>query len=455
MEGIYFGTIKLNLQISPVDLYTVLCEHNKTAFLFESTEGPEKLARFSFLGFSPSKKILLKDSLVKIDEQETDSTNPILTLKKEISKSSTKVPGFIGGAVGYFSFDYIRYIENIQAKLKDDLKFPDFEFGIFDDVIIYDHKTNQLSYIFSKQNRSDEILKFIKDSSFSAPEFQMYNKKVLFTKEQFYENVAVVKEHIKAGDIFQAVISNRFELKFSGSLIHFYKKLKAINPSPYMYCLKFDDREVIGSSPENLIRVEEKNLTSYATLAGTRPRGKTEEEDKELENNLLNDPKELAEHIMLVDLTRNDIGKVAEPGSVKVSDFMGIHKYSYVQHIGSTITGKLQENKDSFDAFNAIFPAGTVSGAPKIRAIEIIDQLEKTKRGPYGGAVGYFSSNGNADFAIGIRTLFSVGNRAYIQAGAGIVNDSIPEKEFEEIQNKAKALLHAIGDDRYEATINR
>ncbi len=445
----------MELQISPVDLFSVLSEHCENTFLLESSEGVEKLSRFSFLGFSPSKKIKLKNSILNINGQETEVKDPLPALKKEISNSEIKAPGFLGGAVGYFSFDYIRYVEQLSSELKDEINFPDFEFGIFDDAIVFDHKENRIRYVYQKENRLDQILKFIKDSAFITKPLEIYNIKSNINKQKFCENVEIAKEHIRAGNIFQTVLSKRYEIKFSGSLISFYKKLKATNPSPYMYYLKFGEREIIGSSPENLVRVEDKNITSYATLAGTRPRGKNKEEDARLETELLNDEKERAEHIMLVDLTRNDIGKIAEVGSVKVPELMNVHKYSHVQHIASLVTGKLRKDKDAFDAFNAIFPAGTVSGAPKIRAIEIINELEKTKRGPYAGAVGYFSTNGNADFAIGIRTLFANKNRAYIQTGAGIVYDSVPEKEFQETENKAKALLHAIGEDRYEATINR
>ena len=282
----------------------------------------------------------------------------------------------------------------------------------------------------------------------------MFNKKCNVSKERFCKMVEEAKEHIRAGDIFQTVLSKRYEIRYAGSMMPFYRKLKATNPSLYMFYIKFGEREVIGSSPENLIRVEGRELTSYATLAGTRPRVKTETEDTRLETELLNDEKERAEHLMLVDLTRNDIGKISVPGTVKVPEFMSVHKYSDVQHIASVVTGRLADGKDSFDAFSSIFPAGTVSGAPKVRAIEIIDKLEGTKRGPYVGAVGYFSANGNADFAIGIRTLFARKGSAYIQTGAGIVYDSVPEKEFDETEGKARALLQAIGVEKYEAALN-
>jgi len=465
-EGIYFGqaphSITLELQISPTDMFSVLSEHCENAFLLESSEGAEKLARFSFLGFSPKKHIRLKNEIINTDGNaggtEYETKSPFSELKKQIGSRAINAPGFLGGAVGYFSFDYIRYVEPSLAdtgvKLRDETNFPDFEFGIFDDAIIYDHKNGSIKYLHYGENRISEIRDYICDSSFQGTKFQMYNKKCGTTKEKFCEMVENAKEHIRAGDIFQTVLSKRYEIRYAGSLMPFYRKLKATNPSPYMFYIKFGEREIIGSSPENLIRVEEKEITSYATLAGTRPRGKTETEDKRLETELLNDEKERAEHLMLVDLTRNDIGKIAVPGTVKVPEFMSVHKYSDVQHIASVVTGKLADGKDSFDAFSAIFPAGTVSGAPKVRAIEIIDKLEGTKRGPYAGAVGYFSANGNTDFAIGIRTLFARKGSAYIQTGAGIVYDSVPEKEFDETEGKARALLQAIGVEKYEAALN-
>ncbi|MEK6981740.1 MAG: anthranilate synthase component I family protein [Candidatus Micrarchaeota archaeon] len=446
--------VDLDLHVSPTDLYSILNEHFCASFLLESSEGDQKRARFSFLGFSPTKTVKLNRGVITVDGQELDTISPIKDLKSCIPRTSLEEKGFFGGAVGYFSFEYVNYIEKFTAQTQNDLRFPDFEFGIYEDVIIYDHLNNTLRYVYQKENRVNEILNSVKDSSFSTSPLEMYNKKCNLTKEQFCENVEIAQDHIRNGDIFQSVLSKRYEVKYSGNLISFYKKLRAINPSPYMFYLKFDERQIIGSSPENLVRLEGQEITSYATLAGTRKRGETVEEDKRLETELLNDPKERAEHLMLVDLTRNDIGKVAAIGSVSVPEFMKVSKYSHVQHISSIVKGKLKEGKNSGDVFEAIFPAGTVSGAPKIRAIEIIKELEKTNRGPYSGAVGYFSSNDNADFAIGIRTLFSNKNKAYIQSGAGIVYDSVPQKEYEETEQKAKPLLLAIGEEKYERSVN-
>lgn len=447
MEGIYFGinSKTLELEISPVDLFSVLSEHADNTYLLESSEGAEKLARYSFLGFSPRKKLILKNGILKSNGDEYETKSPIEYLKESVEKTPIQKEGFLGGALGYFSFDYIRYVENLGNNICDEINFPDFEFGIFDDTIVYDHKKNEIKYIYRNQNRLDELLGFIKDASFENTPFKTNGIKCNISKDKFCKNVEQAKEHIYDGDVFQVVLSKRFELEFSGSLIPFYRKLKATNPSPYMFYLKFGKHQIIGSSPENLVRVENKYISSYATIAGTRPRGKTPQEDKALEQELLNDEKERAEHIMLVDLARNDVGAVADIGSVRVPELMNVHKYSHVQHIASLVSGKLRQDKDAYDAFNAIFPAGTVSGAPKIRALEIIDELEQTKRGPYAGAVGYFGTNGNADFAIGIRTLFANENKAYVQAGAGIVYDSVPEYEFHETDSKAAALLHALG----------
>ena len=263
-------------------------------------------------------------------------------------------------------------------------------------------------------------------------------------KEEFEKAVLAAKEHITNGDIFQVVLSRRYSLPFEGNLLRFYNHLKQTNPSPYMYFLSFGDRKIIGSSPENLVRVEGNAIDSYATLAGTMPRGKTPAEDAALEARLRSDEKERAEHLMLVDLTRNDVSKVAAFNSVSVPELMEVHKYRHVQHLSSHVVGKLSEGKDCFDAFDAIFPAGTLTGAPKVRAMEIIEELEAVRRGPYGGAVGYFSFNRNCDFAITIRTLVAQRQKAYVQAGAGIVYDSVPEREYEETESKMRATINSL-----------
>lgn len=434
---------KLAVSLNPYQLYMALDREHETTFLLESLEGEGRLARFSFLGFSPKDIISAKGKRVRVGGKEFEAKEPIRALAGRIPKIRLEKEGFLGGAVGYFSYDYARTLENLPEKAKDDLNFPDFEFGIFDDCIIYDHQDRSVSYISHSEDRSAEIEMLAKREMAPAP-FETGNFTEETGKDSFMKSVEAAKDNIMAGDIFQVVLSRRYSIPFEGNIVRFYNYLKQTNPSPYMYCLSFGDRKIIGSSPENLVRLEADKITSYATLAGTRPRGKNSEEDKALEQALLNDPKERAEHLMLVDLTRNDVGKVAEPGTVKVTKLMDVHKYSHVQHLSSEITAKICKGKDCFDLFNAIFPAGTLTGAPKIRAMEIIEAHEPKRRGPFGGAVGYFSFNGNCDFAITIRSVVAKRKTAYLQAGAGIVYDSVPEKEFEETENKMRALMNGM-----------
>jgi anthranilate synthase component 1 len=297
-------------------------------------------------------------------------------------------------------------------------------------------------YYYSTDNRLAEIEKLVKQSS-NAEVLAYDQPKVSFTKRRFEEAVEKAKDYIISGDIFQVVLSKRYDFRFEGNLMAFYRSLREINPSPYMYYFKAGNRQIVGSSPEMLVRVDNRVVETFP-IAGTRPCVENQSENKRLAEELLADPKERAEHVMLVDLARNDVGKVAKFGSVHVPEFMKVHRYSHVQHIVSQVVGDLQDDKECYDALRAVFPAGTVSGAPKVRAMEIIEELEPTKRGPYAGAVGYFSYNGNADFAITIRTLFADGDKACIQVGAGIVADSIPEREWFETDHKAEALMKAL-----------
>lgn len=313
---------------------------------------------------------------------------------------------------------------------------------MYDDGIVFDHITGQAYYYWYNENRIRKIEQLLQNVPEGRP-LVVGKLRTNMTRSRFENKVRKTKEYIRAGDIFQAVLSKRFEFSFKGDLIDFYKTLREINPSPYMYFLKMKERAIIGSSPEMLGRVEGEHVETFP-IAGTRPIGKTKTQDRQLANELLNDPKERAEHVMLIDLARNDLGKVCEFGTVTVPEFMTVQKYSHVQHIVSRVTGRLRGNFDAVDVFKAIFPAGTVSGAPKKRAMEIIDELEPSRRGPYAGAVGYFSYNGNADFAITIRTLVTKRNRGFIQAGAGIVADSDPTREWYETEHKAQALLHAL-----------
>jgi anthranilate synthase component 1 len=344
--------------------------------------------------------------------------------------------------VGYIGYDAVRYFENLPKTLPDDLGFPDVEMGIFDDGIVFDHRQKRAYYFYYGKNRLGEIEEALKQPSdadsleFSAPKVQM-------AQNQYERAVEKAKEYITSGHIFQVVLSKRFDFKINGDLTEFYSALRAINPSPYMYFYKSNDRQIVGSSPEMLARTENRTVETYP-IAGTRPNSPDNAENRKLARELLADPKEQAEHVMLVDLARNDVGRVSKFGSVRVPQFMKVQRYSHVQHIVSRVVGDLREDCDSFEALKAVFPAGTVSGAPKVRAMEIIEELEKARRGPYAGAVGYFSYNGNADFAITIRTLFAQNGIGHIQAGAGIVADSVPEREWFETEQKAGALMKAL-----------
>jgi anthranilate synthase component 1 len=372
------------------------------------------------------------------------TTDPLLIIERLIKDTALYNKDFrlVGGAVGYISYDTIRYWEKLSEKAGDDINFPDAQLGIFDDGIVFDHIQKRAFYYYSSFNRFSEVKSLIKQPS-NNETLTCSKPKVNITKEHFENAVETAKDYIASGDIFQVVLSKRYGFRVKGDLIAFYRSLRQINPSPYMYFLKAGDKQIVGSSPEMLVRVDNRVVETFP-IAGTRPCAENPTEDARLAKELLADPKERAEHVMLVDLARNDIGRIAKFGSVRVPEFMKVHRYSHVQHIVSQVVGDLKDNLKCYDALRAVFPAGTVSGAPKVRAMEIIDELEPTRRGPYAGAVGYFSYNGNADFAITIRTLFADKGKAYIQAGAGIVADSVPEREWFETDHKAEALLKAL-----------
>jgi anthranilate synthase component I len=427
---------------SPFELFKNLYSNYSSTFLLESMESDGGLARFSVLGFKPTAILRAKGNMLEIEQEgqieEIDVKNPFDEIRKLTSSASGK-KGFRGGLVGYVSYEAARHFQPIQLQPGEK---PDFEFGLFLDGIIFDRIRNKCEYVTLGENRLEEIEKISKkEYEIEGLEYKEINHH--FSQEEFESMVIEVKERIKAGEIFQGVISNAREYELKGNKLSFYESLRKINPSPYMYHLKLGEQEIIGSSPEMLVRVENRMVETFP-IAGTRKRGKTPLEDNKLKEELLNDEKERAEHLMLVDLARNDVGKVSEFGTVTVPEYMGVKKFSHVQHIVSRVQGKLRNDKTAVDAFEAMFPAGTLSGAPKIRAMEIIDELENIPRGPYAGAVGYFSLNGNADFAITIRTMVCNGNSATIQAGAGIVHDSIPEEEYIESENKAGALLSAL-----------
>lgn len=442
--------VELPFEYEPYELFASLSPGCVNAYLLESMEGPDKLAEYSYIGFNPEKTVRSKDGVVVIkdglsgEENVTRYSDPLLMLRGVLNEDrvSCRKQRLVGGAVGYISYDAVRMFERLPENTVDDLGFPDLEMGIYQDGIVFNHNTKEAGYYYIKENRLNEVHRLLKEKhqrgslTGSKPE-------VNIDKERFEKAVLKAKEYVASGDVFQVVPSKRYQISYEGDLTCFYEALREINPSPYMYYLKMGERQIIGSSPEMLVRVENGVVETYP-IAGTKPFTGDPVKNEKLAEELLADPKELAEHVMLVDLARNDIGKISEYGTVKVPVFMEVHQFSHVQHIVSRVTGKLRRELDSFDALRAVFPAGTVSGAPKIRAMEIIDELEPTRRGPYAGAVGFFSYNGNADFAITIRTLVVNGDRAYIQAGGGIVADSVPETEWFETEHKTSALLRAM-----------
>lgn len=424
-----------------IELFKILYDEYDNVFLFESLEKDNKLSRYSIIGFDPIAVITAHNNNVTIklndDTIEYESTNPFIDLKELINNDLNR-SGFCGGLIGYISYESIKYFEDVPTY---DSVYPDFEFGLYLDCIIYDHIHNSCEYLTLNNNRLD-LIKQIKDNkSQTTLKYKLIEED--FQEKEYIKAVEKAKEHIINGDIFQAVLSNPQNIHLEGNKTLFYEKLRKINPSPYMYHIKFKQREIIGSSPEMLMRLENNNIETYP-IAGTRIRGKTPIEDKKLEEDLLNDKKELAEHLMLVDLARNDIGRISKTKSVNVDQFNQIKKFSHVQHIVSHVKAILNDEYDAIDALSSLFPAGTLSGAPKIRAMEIINDLEKTARGPYGGAVGYFSLNGDADFAITIRTLTTFDDIAELQAGAGIVYDSDPTSEYQECKNKRQALIETL-----------
>lgn len=441
--------------LSPTDVYSVLCEDGGHSFLLESAELGEKIARYSFLGRDPEEIITVKEG----------AKNPLEDLRSLISRYNVhqgKLPKFFGGLLGYFSYDMVRYFEDIGDSVKDELKQKDAQFMFVKDLVVFDHWRDEIlliSNLILEEEREIEreytgavkkiaqMEGLIKRAEKQRPSFQKDSRPVEarsnFKKEDFEEAVRVAKEHIFAGDIFQVVLSQRLEVKGGFDPFNVYLALKGINPSPYMYLLDFGRTKIIGSSPEILVKVDDGTVT-VRPIAGTRPRGSDIVEDESLSREMVNDEKERAEHVMLVDLGRNDVGKISRFGSVEVTEFFGIEKYSHVQHIISNVNGRLRGGVDSFDALEAAFPAGTVTGAPKVRAMQIIEELEPSRRGIYAGSVGYFSFDGNMDFAITIRTIVMEDGTAYVQAGAGIVADSVPEREYQETINKSKAMLKAL-----------
>ncbi|KZX11093.1 anthranilate synthase component I family protein [Methanobrevibacter filiformis] len=474
---------------TPMEVLKILKENNKHCFMLESVENLEKWGRYTIIGFDPILEITCENSFLQIKGYKNlnkTTKNPGKYIREIIhenrSPSLPEFPPFTGGLVGYFAYDYIKYSESSlnfdqdnskNQKLKSsfeksfDESFKDVDLMLFDKVIVFDNFKQKMILIanIKVENIEEEYKKAVfklkklinlikNDKSNSSLNSSSNNSsennfklkgdfKPLFSKEKYSKMVDKVKNYIKEGDVFQVVLSNPLSCEIQGSLLDTYRILRTTNPSPYMFYFSSEDIEIAGASPETLVKLHNRQLYTFP-LAGTRPRGGTEEEDKKLEKELLSDEKELAEHNMLVDLGRNDIGKISEFGSVKLDKYLSIEKFSHVMHIGSTVTGKLRKDKDYLDVIDAILPAGTLSGAPKIRACEIINELESNKRGIYGGAIGYISLSGNVDTCIAIRIAFSKNNRVFIRSGAGIVADSVPEKEFDECMNKAKAVLNAL-----------
>jgi anthranilate synthase component 1 len=434
-------------------------------YLLESVENGEKWGQYSFLGFNPIIELKCKDGNLEIKGESpitTHTDDPNSYIRSILSEYKSPklgfLPPFTGGFVGYFAYDYIKYSEK-KLKLDgiDDAKFYDVDLMLFDKVIAFNHfnekiiiminiKTDNLESNYANAVKElESMVNMIKNTTPPLPSASKIVSpfEATFSKEEYSEIVNKIKHYIYEGDIFQAVPSNRKQAKFEGSLFDTYRVLRTTNPSPYMYFLKFEDVEIAGTSPETLIKLESGNLSTFP-IAGTRPRGSSDEEDSQLIKYLLSDEKELAEHNMLVDLGRNDLGRISEFGTVEVKDYLSIRKFSHVIHIESKVTGKLREGLDQLDAISALLPAGTLSGAPKIRACEIINEVEGRKRGIYGGAIGYIDFTGNMDTCIAIRTAFLKDNTVYVQSGGGVVADSVPENEYLETVNKAQAVINAI-----------
>ncbi len=451
----------LSDSITPLNVLRNIKEKSNKFYLLESVD-ISTFSRYSYLGYDPILSISCKDNIVKINDKEFYSVDPVGEIRKILEGYKAPkiegLPPFCGGFVGYFSYDSYKYLEpKLKLSTKDEAKFNDYELLLFDKVIAFDAfkqkiiiicniKMNDLEseYIKAKDN-----IKSIKDLVFKIPEIKREEVKILKnpesidSKEEYGKKIEKIKKYIYDGDIFQCVFSRRFKGEIEGSLFEAYRNLRSINPSPYMYYYKNDELEIAGASPETLCMKDNEIISTYP-IAGTRPRGKDTIEDDNLERELLEDEKELAEHNMLVDLGRNDVGRVAEFGTVKVLDYMKVLRFSHVMHISSTVIGKIKKDCTSLDALKSILPAGTLSGAPKLRAMEIIDELEVERRGIYGGSLGYIDFRDNMNMCIVIRTIIKKNKNIYLQAGGGIVMDSNIDSEFKETENKAMATFKAL-----------
>jgi anthranilate synthase component 1 len=434
--------ISLSLDGNQFEIYNKISRNYSHTFLFESLTGPEELAETSIMGFDP--ELIVKGYYDKVTIESRDGTietistsDPLNKVKELVLKTTDQTYRYLGGAVGHINYDAIRLWEKIPKNHPIDE--PIMEFGIYTDGILFDNKQKKSFYFYYERNRVDEI----KSSESKFDEFTMSEITSNLDEEKFTSIVEKAKKYIYDGDIFQVVLSRKFSFDADGDYLKVYEKLRALNPSPYLYHMKMSQKTIIGASPEMLIRVTGDQVETFP-IAGTRKITEDEEKNDEMQEELVNDEKELAEHTMLVDLGRNDIGRVCDYGTVHVKSLMEVKRFSHVQHMVTHVVGKLSKKFDMYDAFKAVFPAGTVSGAPKVRAMEIIDELEPESRGPYAGAVGYFSFNGCCDFAIAIRSIFADGKSGFVQAGAGIVFDSIAKNELNETEHKANAMITAL-----------
>ena len=447
---------------TPIETMKILKNISTHCYMLESAQANDRWGRYTFLGYNPKLSITCVDGKMKLGDLTVDTDDPSAYLRQILSQYKSphipNLPSFTGGLVGYFSYDYLDYSEpSVKCCVEDSEAFKDVDLMLFDKVIAFDNVKQKIILITNMKlddievgyNNAVSELTQMKELLKNGSKREEPGGKLLgevtprFDKARYCEMVESAKRHIYEGDIFQIVLSNRLSAPFEGSLLNTYRVLRTINPSPYMFYFSGTDVEVAGASPETLVKLENGILHTFP-LAGTRPRGKTEAEDKALEQELLADEKELAEHNMLVDLGRNDLGKISKFGTVEVEKLHSVERFSHVMHIGSTVRGEIRDDKDALDAIEAVLPAGTLSGAPKIRACQLIGELENNKRGIYGGAIGYIDFTGNMDTCIAIRIAYKKNGKVFVRSGAGIVADSDPEKEFEECLNKARASLRAL-----------
>lgn len=466
----------LSDHLTPVTAFKQLDDCESSACLFESVVGGERIGRYSFIAIGPTSRIVARGNQVEWHHdgqvEHFQEDDPLDFLQKKLTGISVadfpELPPFVGGAIGFAGYDVIRYVESLPDAPRDDRQLPDLDFGFYDELLVFDNVNKtvmvvRLVKIPPSRSEPDSIAAYEQAcadientvnklrqpiASVAVDDIQLGTPVTLtpksnFTRDEFVAAIEACREYILAGDIFQVVLSQRFEVECNSDPLEIYRTLRVVNPSPFMFLVRTPSCTLIGSSPEVMARVFNRTVT-VRPLAGTRPRGKSLDEDQRLAEELLADPKERAEHVMLVDLGRNDVGRVAAFGTVKLTDLMVVEHYSHVMHISSNVNGTLREGLTAMDAFKSCLPAGTVSGAPKVRAMEIIDELEPTRRGPYAGAVGYFDYRGNMDTCITLRTMVICGGKIYIQAGAGLVADSDPDSEYAETVNKARALLNAV-----------